>query len=141
MKGKDLKDAKIEKINFGGKIRPITFDFNALCELQEEYIDPFVAIYGISTGDTKCLRALLYASLVAGQLATDESVEFDLTKAQVGRHLGQILANDTEMYEKIFTIILEGVTLFFPEKKNDEKENDEKETKKTKGKKEVATKN
>ena len=127
MNGKDLKEAKIEKINFGGKIRPLTFDFNALCELQEEYIDPFVAIYGISTGDTKCLRSLLYASLVAGQLATDESVEFDMTKAQVGRYLGQILANDTEMYEKIFTAILEGVTLFFPEAKKDESTGENKE--------------
>lgn len=126
MKGTDLKEARIEKINFGGKLRPLTFDFNALCELQEDFIDPFVAIFGISTGDVKSLRALLYASLVAGQLAEDESVEFDMTKAQVGRHLGLIMSNDMKLYEEIFTVILEGVTLFFPDTKKNE-ENEEKE--------------
>lgn len=126
MKGKDLKQAKIAKIKLD-KIRPLTFDFNALCELQDDFIDPFVAVAGISTGDVKCLRSLLHASLIAGQLATDETVEFDLTVAQVGRLLGQVMATDNKTYEEIFTVILEGVTLFFPEKtkKTDETKEDD----------------
>jgi hypothetical protein len=132
MKGKDLKQAKIEKIEFGGKIRPLTFDFNALCELQEDYIDPFVAISGVASGDVKNLRSLLYASLVAGQLATDENEEFDMTKAQVGRHLGMVMSNDPKLYEKIFTVILEGVALFFPDKKEKEEKDKDKTDKKEK---------
>ena len=124
MKGKDLKQAKIIQVQLD-KERPLTFDFNALCELQESFIDPFIAVAGISTGDVKCLRSLLHASLVAGQLATDESVEFDLTINQVGRLLGQVMATDNEKYEEIFTVILEGVSLFFPNKVKKAKEDSE----------------
>lgn len=123
--GKDLKQAEVTLVSFGGKMRPLTFDFNALCELQEDFIDPFVAVAGLSTGDVKCMRSLLYASLVAGQMAKDETVEFDMTRGQVGRSLGLLLINDNDRYEKIFKHILEGVKLFFPDP--EDKDEDEKE--------------
>lgn len=124
MKGKDLKQAKVIMVKID-KERPLTFDFNALCELQDSFIDPFIAVGGLATGDVKCMRALLHASLVAGQMAKDESVEFDLTMAQVGRFLGQIMSSDKELYDEIFKAILEGVALFFPEKEEKEEGKEE----------------
>lgn len=129
MKGKDLKQAKLIYVNIGdGVERPLTFDFNALCELQDQFIDPFVAVAGISAGDVTCLRALLHSCLVAGQLAVDESVEMDLTLAQVGRYLGMIMPQQ-ELYEEIYGAILEGVALFFPDKQKETPEKIEEETK------------
>jgi hypothetical protein len=121
MKGSEMKQAKIFKVKLD-KDRPMTFDFNALCELQERYIDPFVAVAGLATGDVTVLRALVHASLVAGQMAVDESEEMDLTFGQVGRLLGNYLANDREAYEKMVVTLLEGVSLFLPKQAEKEEE-------------------
>ncbi|WP_101844213.1 hypothetical protein [Halobacillus sp. Marseille-P3879] len=124
IKGKDFKQAKLVNIELD-KERPLTFDFNALCELQDHYIDPFVAVNGMATGDVKCLRALLYASLLAGHLVEKENEEFDLTLNQVGRYLGQIMAADKKYYEEIFEVIIDGITLFFPQLKQEDNSKEE----------------
>lgn len=121
MKGKDLKQAQVIKVELD-KVRPLTFDFNALCELQDSFIDPFVAVAGMATGDMKCMRALLHASLVAGQASEDEDKEMELSINQVGKLLGNLLINDQKTYEQIFEVILEGVSLFFPEQEKKEED-------------------
>lgn len=123
MKGKEMKQAKLHyvAIEFNEKgeairKRPLTFDFNALCELSDLFVDPIIAVTGIMSGDPKVIRSVLYASLVAGQLAVDENVEFDLSIAKVGNLIGPLVTQFHTEYEDIMTKILEGVTMFFPDK-------------------------
>jgi hypothetical protein len=113
MKGKDLKQAKVYKVQLDVE-RPLTFDFNALCELQEFYADPFQAVAGLEAMNFKAMRALLYSTLVAGALIEDENAEFDLTINKVGVILGQLM-QDEESFGKVFEKVAEAITDFFPE--------------------------
>lgn len=128
-KGKELKQAKVYKVELDRE-RTLTFDFNALCELQDFYFDPFQAITGLQTMDVQAMRAILYAMLVAGQAVEDEEVEFDLTLKQVGRLLGSIMMQDNEAMGELMKVITEAIESFFPEQKEvveeDSKESDEK---------------
>lgn len=122
----DLKQAPINFIELD-KERPLTFDFNALCILQDEgYSDPFVAVSGITNGDVQSVRALLYASLVAGQLAMNEDEPFELSLNKVGRLLGIAMQNE-DLYGEILETILLGVGSFFPKKEDKEETIEENE--------------
>lgn len=119
MKGKDLKQAKVYKVELD-KVRPLTFDFNALCELQEFYPDPFQAVAGLENMNFKAMRALLYSTLVAGALIEDENEELDLSLYEVGNILGQLM-QDEESFGKVFEKVAESVTDFFPEPEVEQK--------------------
>lgn len=115
VKAKDLKQAKLHKVEFD-KVRPLTFDFNALCELQElGYENPYYAIAGFERMHLKSLKDLVYAALVAGQLAEDEDVEFDLSINKVGRILGQLINFENPKFVKISETLGMAVVDFFPE--------------------------
>ncbi|MGG1916050.1 hypothetical protein ABFY54_29035 [Priestia megaterium] len=120
MKGKELKQAPVFQVELD-KVRPLTFDFNALCELQEFYFDPFQAVAGLDAMNFKAMRAILYSSLVAGQMAEDETVLFDLSVNQVGQILGSLMT-DQEAFAAIFEKLAEAVQAFFPEPEEDEDE-------------------
>lgn len=129
MKGKNLKQAKIHKVQFD-KERPLTFDFNALCELQElGYENPYVAVAGFEQMNLKSLKDLMYASLLAGQLAEDEDVEFDLSVAKVGRVLGQLINFNNAEFVKISEILGKSVADFFPEPVKEEEKSEEEDSK------------
>lgn len=130
VKAKDLKQAKVHKIQFD-KTRPLTFDFNALCELQElGYENPYVAVAGFEQMNLKSLKDLMYASLVAGQLAEYEDVEFDLSNAKVGRILGQLINFNNAEFVKISEILGTAIADFFPEPVKKEESDEEDSEKK-----------
>jgi hypothetical protein len=117
-KGKGLKQTGIRRVELD-VVRPIAFDFNALCELQNFYDDPFQALSGIDNMDLKAMRALLYCTLVAGQLQVDENAENDLTLAKVGTFMN-IMMKDQEAFKEIFAQVGESVKDFFPEEATNE---------------------
>jgi len=122
MKGKELKQAKLFQVKLD-TVRPYTFDFNTLAELQEiGFEDPYSAISGLEMMHLKAIKALLFAGLVAGQMAEDESVEFELSHNKVGQVLGQLMSQDPEGFQEVFKVIGSSIAEFFPdpEKKTDE---------------------
>ncbi|MDO7487046.1 hypothetical protein Q5O89_16885 [Peribacillus frigoritolerans] len=128
MKAKELKQAKVFQVELD-KIRPLTFDFNTLSELQElGYEDPFEAIVGMESMNLKAIKSLFYASLMAGQLAENEDVDFDLSINKVGNLLGQKMQFDNEAFQVLSGILGQAVADFFPEPEvKDEEEAEAKE--------------
>lgn len=129
MKGKDFKQAKVYKVEFD-KIRPLTFDFNTLAELQDlGYVDPYLAIAGLESYNLKAMKALFYAGLLSGQMAEDEDIDLDIKRAKVGQMLGHYMNFDNEHFQSLFKIMGEAIKDFFPEpeaKKESKKEKDSK---------------
>ena len=108
---KVLKETKVYDVTFD-RVRPMTFDFNALLELQEFYPDPLQAMALLDKMNLKAMRAIIYSALKAGAEARGE--EFDLTLGQVGSYLTGMFANEEE-FAKMFEIIGEASEVFFPE--------------------------
>ncbi|WP_371017380.1 hypothetical protein [Pseudalkalibacillus sp. JSM 102089] len=114
MKGKDLKQAKVLRIELDRE-RPMTFDFNAMCELQElGYHDPQWAFRELQMENLTAMKSVLYASLVAGQLTEDEDASLDLTVHKVGSILGKIMTSDKDHFTSIFSNLGEVIRDFFP---------------------------
>lgn len=144
MKAKALKQAKIFYIQFDTRqifeenqegeqyeyvVRPLTFDFNALGELQElGYDNPYVALEGLQNMRLKAIKALVYSGLVAGQLAMDEDTPLELSVHRVGQILGSLMTHEKETFNKIFEVIGEAIKDFFPDDVEDKKTDEGKAT-------------
>ena len=131
---KDLKDAKIQTVQLDVE-RPITFDFNALAELQEIYDDPFEALARVEGMDLKAIRAIVYAALHAGALAVGQQEHEALTIGEVGRFMSLLMANRDEL-GRVLDVIMSEANKFFP----DVEEAEEKKPKKAAPKKATAAK-
>jgi len=120
LKGKDLKDAQVYQLELD-KIRPYTFDFNTLAELQENgYPDPYIAIAGLNSMNLTAIKALVYAGLVSGLAVEDEKAELDITVNRVGQLLGQLMYQYPEAFQEIFSKLGNAIRDFFPDQSTDE---------------------
>lgn len=120
VKGKDLKEAQIFQMELD-KIRPYTFDFNTLAELQElGYPDPYLAIAGLNSMNLNAMKALVMAGLISGQAAEDDSVQVELTKNRIGQILGSLMVSDNKKFQDIFNKVGKSVSDFFPEQSTEE---------------------
>lgn len=127
----DLKDAKIKTVTLDIE-RPITFDFNALAELQKIYDNPFEALASMEGMDLLAFRAVMWAALTAGEMAITEKDYTDLTVAKVGRLITPLLAQEGKMLDMVESIMVEAKQ-FFPD--IEEKEEEKKPVKATTSKK------
>lgn len=107
--------------------RPITFDFNTLVELSSLFIDPLVATMGIFSGDPRSIRGVLYSALMSGQLYVDENVELDLTPAQVGRLVGELMVKHHDKYEEAMLFLLAKASTFLPKVEEKEESQEDKD--------------
>jgi hypothetical protein len=112
MKASDFKKAKVQFVTLDKK-RPVSFDYNALCVVQESYPDPFQAIDAMQDMDFSAIRVLVHACLHAGAMAKEQECEFTL--AQVGNMLGHIMFKEKKTFDDLFKAVLDSVKDFLPE--------------------------
>lgn len=122
---KNLKQANIKTVEFealtkaqveaGKKAKkyPVSFDFNAMCELQETYEDPFEAFEGLDNMNLKAIGALIHASLKAGAEAQEKS--FNLSRTDVGNTLMKIMMIDQAAFQTVLEAVTEAIAEFLPQ--------------------------
>ena len=114
----ELKAAQGRKIEFNGEEIKVVFNFNTLAILQEEYPNPYEAVFGLESMDLAAIRAVVYSCIKSANPDTE------YTKDDVGLLLGyyseQTIREDgSSNFTDITGTILELVKDFFPAIKED----------------------
>lgn len=127
MSAKNVKKAKKLKIKLD-KVRPLIFNFNTFCILSEFEKEPYTVMQKMETLNPKAIRSMVYACLTAGLQLDDEDAELDLTRAEVGELIGQMMFDESRQDE--FKVVMEelgkAVDNFFPDApKSEQKDSDE----------------
>ena len=122
MSAKNMKKAKKFTVKLD-KARPMVFNFNAFCILADIEKNPYLVLEKMGEANPKALRSVFYSCLTAGVQLADEDAELDLTRAEVGELVGQLMFGDEEGFEKIMTDLGEAMEAFFPEAPASEQEN------------------
>lgn len=122
MTAKNAKKAKKFTVKLDKK-RDLIFNFNAFCILSETVKDAYQAMDDVGRAKPYALRAMTHACLTAAVQLKDEYAELDLSKAEVGEHVGYLMFNDQKAFEALMTNLLESIANFFPDAPTSEQEN------------------